>query len=69
MCEKLTPRLWLAGREITGTGGLLGQCELAIDDRDIDLRLDADAPDLSEREEETAEGALCFEELREVVEP
>ena len=35
-CEKLTPRLpMLLGRNITG--GLLGQCELVMDDREKDL--------------------------------
>ena len=35
-CEKLTPRFpMLLGRTITG--GLLGQCELVMDDREKDL--------------------------------
>jgi hypothetical protein len=35
-CEKLTPRLPIPpGRIITG--GLLGQCELVMEDREIDL--------------------------------
>lgn len=40
-CEKLTPRFpKLLGR--TMTGGLLGQWELAMDERDIDLRFAAE---------------------------
>ena len=36
-CVKLTPRFAML-LDLTATGGLLGQCELAKDDRDTDLR-------------------------------
>lgn len=58
--EKLTPRFpRLPG--LTMTGGLLGQCELAIDDRDTDLLLAADFC-------EGVECVLRFEDSRDFTE-
>lgn len=56
-CGKLTPRLKLLGR--IATGGLLAQCELPKEDREIES---------GRTEAVRCEGLLRFEELRETAE-
>ncbi len=56
-CEKLTPRLPMPPARAT-TGGLLGQCELANDDREIDLACI-----------DRCDGVVCLDELRDTTEP
>jgi hypothetical protein len=58
-CEKLTPRL-PKPPERTTTGGLLGKCELARDEREIDLRLVEGVA--------RCDGVLRFEEPRDIAE-
>jgi hypothetical protein len=57
-CEKLTPRR-LRPLDLTTTGGLLGQSELPIEERDIDRRL---------MDTERSDGTLRFDEPRDKAE-
>ena len=57
-CEKLTPRL-PRPPERAITGGLLGQCELAREERDMDRCL---------MDTERWDGVLFFEEPRDIAE-